>query len=54
MNYFASAEIFYRRFFLPTKFYGDFFSSNKVLENACLFAEGVNKSWQLAGVMFLW
>ena len=25
-----SDEIFYRRFFLPTKFYGDFFSSDKV------------------------
>ena len=29
-NYFASGEIFYRRFFLPTKFYADFFSSDKV------------------------
>ena len=29
-NYFASDEIFYRRFFLPAKFYADFFPSDKV------------------------
>ena len=30
-NYFASDEIFYRRFFLPMKLYADFFSSDEVL-----------------------
>ena len=37
MNYFASDEIFYRLFFLPTKFNADFFSTDEVSEGYQIF-----------------